>query len=404
MRRPFLTAALATIGLLLTTGCPTNPTPSATLIHDLTAYPNPVAPGGSLTLSWSASNVGSADGSSPYCTLQRTRFGLEPDPLTEVDCVGSLVTIAPTTATTMTYQFSALRRDGSGYVTRSIVIHVSNDDVVVTIAPPSATLPTNGTQPFTATVTGAANTSVAWSATCGTISGSGTTGTYTAPGATGTCTITATSAADPTRSATATVVVTDDAVPPLGSLHDDFDDRDYTANPAWALRIAGNKDLDPLLNYVDASDRYARLVSTDHDGRGGTVGLEIAVDIPVGADTMLVFDALATFRDVGNGCGWTCREYPANVSLHLQDAMGNEFVLTYAVNYGDALEDQSGADWRIITTPVTQGLWERNLSFVVRDGWAPATRTTMVRIFGSGWNFDGGIDNIALPAFTPAHE
>jgi hypothetical protein len=77
--------------------------------------------------------------------------------------------------------------------------------VVVTISPTTASLAAGATQQFTATVTGASNTGVSWSATGGTISAGGL---YTAPAAGGGYAIRATSAADPGASATAIVNVT----------------------------------------------------------------------------------------------------------------------------------------------------------------------------------------------------
>src|SRR5207248_1110404 len=81
--------------------------------------------------------------------------------------------------------------------------------VAVAISPTSASLQAGGTQQFTATVTGTTNTAVTWSATGGTISSSGL---YTAPSTAGTYTVTATSVADSTKSASARVTVT--APPP----------------------------------------------------------------------------------------------------------------------------------------------------------------------------------------------
>jgi hypothetical protein len=80
--------------------------------------------------------------------------------------------------------------------------------VSVTISPSSVNLPTNGSQQFTATVTGASDRSVNWTilegAAGGTISGSGL---YLAPGAVGVYHVIATSNADPTQSATAAVAL-----------------------------------------------------------------------------------------------------------------------------------------------------------------------------------------------------
>lgn len=76
--------------------------------------------------------------------------------------------------------------------------------VSVTISPASATVNINATEQFTATVTNSTNTSVTWTASAGTIDA---TGLFTAPSTPGSITVTATSVADPTRSASATVTV-----------------------------------------------------------------------------------------------------------------------------------------------------------------------------------------------------
>lgn len=85
--------------------------------------------------------------------------------------------------------------------------------VAVTVSPAAPALATDGTQAFSAAVTGSSNTGVTWSiqegAAGGTISASGA---YTAPAVvangTGTFHIIATSQADPTKTASATVTVT----------------------------------------------------------------------------------------------------------------------------------------------------------------------------------------------------
>jgi len=80
----------------------------------------------------------------------------------------------------------------------------ANPVVSVVISPTSASLLTNGTQQFTATVSGSSNTAVTWSTTGGSVSPSGL---YTAPGTAGNYTVKATSVADNTKSASATVTV-----------------------------------------------------------------------------------------------------------------------------------------------------------------------------------------------------
>jgi hypothetical protein len=85
--------------------------------------------------------------------------------------------------------------------------------VTVTLTPPSATVPANGTVAFAATVTGSAEASVLWSVVPGTGCGSITPGgLYTAPGLAASCQVLATSVADPARSGSASVTVIDVSV------------------------------------------------------------------------------------------------------------------------------------------------------------------------------------------------
>ncbi len=76
--------------------------------------------------------------------------------------------------------------------------------VTVSLSPSSVTLAPGATQPFTAAVSGTSNTAVTWSTSGGTVNASGL---YTAPTTLGSYIVTATSVADTTKSATATVNV-----------------------------------------------------------------------------------------------------------------------------------------------------------------------------------------------------
>lgn len=93
----------------------------------------------------------------------------------------------------------------SGTITTA---NIPQPPVVVTVTPDTATVKTNGTATFAASVVNSTNPQVTWKvveAGGGTISSSGL---YTAPSAEGTYHVKATSAADPTKSATSTVTVT----------------------------------------------------------------------------------------------------------------------------------------------------------------------------------------------------
>ena len=106
-------------------------------------------------------------------------------------------------ATAGTYSVTATSQANSTK-SASATVTVTTPAVGVSISPVSAALLTGATQQFTATVTGSTNTAVTWLATGGTVS---TNGLYTAPATAGTYSITATSQADSTKSATASVTV-----------------------------------------------------------------------------------------------------------------------------------------------------------------------------------------------------
>ncbi len=109
--------------------------------------------------------------------------------------------------------------------TATVTVSGAAQTVAVSLSPTSASVQTNATQQFTATVTGAANTIVTWqvntvtggNTTTGTISSGGL---YTAPAAVpaGAVTVKAISQADTTKSASATVTVTAPAIPVVISL------------------------------------------------------------------------------------------------------------------------------------------------------------------------------------------
>jgi uncharacterized protein (DUF1800 family) len=119
---------------------------------------------------------------------------------------------------------------------------VVQGNVVVVVAPATATVRTGNQQPFTATVTGALNLSVTWAvngeaggdSTIGTIS---TTGAYTAPlvlPTPNTVTVTATSAEDPTKSGSATVTL-QNAIPVITSVTPTI----LTANTQFEITVNG---------------------------------------------------------------------------------------------------------------------------------------------------------------------
>ena len=115
-----------------------------------------------------------------------------------------LISGTPNIVATSVATISASNSLGTGTATLTITVQAA-PVITVTISPTSASIAVSTTLQFSATVTGSTNTSVTWSASCGTIT---TSGLYTAPATISSCIVTATSAANTAVSASASVTVT----------------------------------------------------------------------------------------------------------------------------------------------------------------------------------------------------
>ena len=188
--------------------------------------------------------------------------------------------------------------------------------VLVSVSPAQVSLLLNGTQKFTATVSGSANGSVAWSVVEGTGGAIATDGTYTAPANAGTFHVVATAEADPQKSASATVTV---SAAPVASI---------SISPATAglkpgetaqfhAAVTGVSDLGVLWSVsegasggsIDANGSYTapqtagpyHVVATSHFDPSKTAAAEVTVSaapaISVSIDPpALALDAGATQR------------------------------------------------------------------------------------------------------------
>lgn len=109
-------------------------------------------------------------------------------------------------------QVRAVNPGPGSTVSTPVNLSVVTSTVTVGVSPTSASVPVTGTRQFTASVSGASNTSVTWSATPGSINSSGV---YTAPASLPnppTAVVKATSVADPMISASVTVQITQPTV------------------------------------------------------------------------------------------------------------------------------------------------------------------------------------------------
>ena len=104
--------------------------------------------------------------------------------------------------------------DTSKSTKATVTVTAAAPVITITINPTSASLAAGNTQGFSATVTGTSNSGVTWTATGGTISSSGM---YTAGSTVGTYSVTATSVAETSKTAKATVIITSNAAPGTAS-------------------------------------------------------------------------------------------------------------------------------------------------------------------------------------------
>ncbi|MBI3132450.1 MAG: hypothetical protein HYZ13_14130, partial [Acidobacteria bacterium] len=125
------------------------------------------------------------------------------------------IQFTPTSAGSSTLTASVTNSAGTAQGTATLTVNPVPAPVSVSLTPTAPVILASSTQSFTATVSGSTNTAVTWkvdgitggNTTTGTLSGTGNSTVYTAPATAGSHVLTATSQADPTRSATATITV-----------------------------------------------------------------------------------------------------------------------------------------------------------------------------------------------------
>jgi Putative Ig domain len=181
--------------------------------HAAATQPNPdslnvfgIIPSATLDKPYNAVLVASG-GSAPYYYSVKT--GVLPPGVSLNPATG---TISGKPSSAGNFKFEVIVTDSpllaQGSQTFSVDVSNGNESgtVQVSVSPTSATLFSKGKQQFTATVSGTANTAVTWSATTGSISAKGL---YTAPTVTSetNATVTATSVADTSKSASAAVTI-----------------------------------------------------------------------------------------------------------------------------------------------------------------------------------------------------
>lgn len=172
---------------------PSGPAPTS-IVVTLAPLAAEVRPGGSV--SFTASVTGAADTGIAWAVQEGTPGGT-------VDTTG-LYTAPATTGTF--HVIAASRADPAKFLVAAVTVAAA--PVAVRVVPASSAVDACGTVTFSATVSGAASTGVRWEVKEGSAGGTITQGgTYTAPATAGTYHVAASSLADPTQAAEATVIV-----------------------------------------------------------------------------------------------------------------------------------------------------------------------------------------------------
>src|SRR5216684_8315345 len=169
----------------------------------------------------------------------------------------------------------------------------SKTTVTISVAPTSVSVAVGNTQQFTATVTGTSNTAVAWSVAGGAANGTiSSTGLYTAPATVPNppqVTVTATSQADSTKSASAIVTVTGPptsvSVSPTAASVANFGTQQFTASvngaPSTAVtwEVNGIAGGNQTFGFISTSGLYVAPsgVPTKSDGKGSSITTTLTV-------------------------------------------------------------------------------------------------------------------------------
>jgi len=178
--------------------------------------------------------------------------------------------------------------------------------------------------------------------------------------------------------------------PASGAFFEDFNDGDFTHNPEWTEWSGDPGRLTEVVN------GELRLFASVSGGNGGTSGIRIQVDIPVDDDTQVVFDGKPVYRNVVAGCGWQCGEFPVILGLYLETQDGREVELRYGLNYGGAVLDVDSPTFVQRAESVPQNQWTRDVRRRIREDVPAAVRIKMILAFGSGWSYEGYMDNIRI--------
>jgi hypothetical protein len=262
--------------------------------------------------------------------------------------------------------------------------------VAVSISPATATLSAGQTRQFTATVTGASNAAVTWSlsSAAGTISA---TGLYTAPPSVSqqqAVTVTATSVADASRSASATVNLTPSAaiavnVSPSAATLGAGQTRQFTATVTGANNTAVTGSLNSSIGKVSAAGVYTAPVSVTKQQAVQVTATSIAdprrsavatVQLVPAAQTQLFTVSWARTSATQVRVDWTAPSgRPAQDYIVLTSYGSADWWYVWDKSTGGAPSGSYTVD-----IPANTGLWE--FRYYLASGKQPAARSSLLPV------------------------
>jgi len=175
---------------------------------------------------------------------------------------------------------------------------------------------------------------------------------------------------------------------------EDFNDGDYSNNPAWQPDIRQACALD--LPQIVVESGILKVMELTAGNCGNNASIEIDLDIPVTEDTKIKFDVKPVYSSVDEGAGWLDLEYPVYITLWLTDINNRFRRLRFGYNYrgGESFYEKDNIS--IAFPKCEQDVWLRNEMFSLKNYFPDAVSVKLLEVGGSGWDYEGYIDNILI--------
>ncbi len=177
------------------------------------------------------------------------------------------------------------------------------------------------------------------------------------------------------------------------SWSDDFDDGDFTNDPAWTER---NDDDVPGLVEVTGDEHYVRFFRDAPSGNGGNIELNHDVSLFVDGKSTISFDVNPVYSNVVGGAGNGSGEYPVEIRLFIVDRNLDHVQLLFCYNYRGGASLYQDDYIRVAFPDCERNVWLRDETFRIRDYFPQAVLVERIELAARGWDFEGCVDNVAL--------